>query len=48
MSFALHTLGLAADVTGDNAYTVMLAALNVLQTIALAYLAAAKARQVHQ
>lgn len=41
-----HILGLAvADTAPDSVYTVILAALNVLQTIALAYLAASKARE---
>lgn len=34
--------------TPDNWYTIMLAALNVLQTVALAYLAASRGRERHQ
>lgn len=39
-------LGLAAT-NGDNVFTVLLAALNVVQTIALAYLAASRHVDTH-
>lgn len=47
MSIALITSLLDSAASPDNWFTVALAALNVLQTIALAYLAAAKVQQRH-
>jgi hypothetical protein len=44
---ALATVLWDAGASPDNWFTVALAALNVLQTIALAYLAASKVRQNH-
>lgn len=48
VSFALATVWADSVASPDNWFTVALAALNVLQTVALAYLAASKVRQNHQ
>jgi len=47
VGLALGTVMLDSASDPQNWFTVALAALNVLQTVALAYLAASRARETH-